>query len=176
MIQNFEKSLHFVLQSEGGFVDNPLDSGGATMKGITLKVFQEYRRNKHLTSEDLRNISNEDIQAIYRQNYWNPVFGNLLNSGCDYVVFDFAVNSGVGRSVKTLQKVVGTSVDGVMGNQTLAAANALDPSSLIIDLSNAKIKFYEDIVMARPNQNVFLKGWLNRVATVKSNAFQILGA
>ena len=176
MIQNFEKSLHFVLQSEGGFVDNPLDSGGATMKGITLKVFQEYRRNKHLTSEDLRNISNEDIQAIYRQNYWNPVFGNLLNSGCDYVVFDFAVNSGVGRSVKTLQKVVGTSVDGVMGNQTLAAANALDQSSLIIDFSNAKIKFYEDIVMARPNQNVFLKGWLNRVATVKSNAFQILGA
>ena len=176
MLSNFLRSLHFVLQSEGGFVDNPLDAGGATMKGITLKVFQEYKRNNHLNSEDLRNISDEDIQAIYRQNYWNPVFGNLLNSGCDYLLFDFAVNAGVGRSIKTLQKVVGTNVDGVMGNHTLDVANALDPSTLIIDFSNAKIKFYEDIVMARPNQNVFLKGWLNRVATVKSNAFQILGA
>lgn len=176
MIRNFEKSLHFVLQSEGGFVNNALDSGGATMKGITLKVFQEYKRNNHLSSEDLRNISDEDIQGIYRQNYWNPVLGNLLNTGSDYVIFDFAVNAGVGRSIKTLQQVVGTHVDGVMGNQTLAAANAIDASTLIIDFSNAKIKFYEDIVMARPNQNVFLKGWLNRVATVKSNAFQILGA
>jgi len=144
------------------------------MKGITLKVFQEYKRNNHLSSEDLRNISDEDIQAIYRQNYWNPVFGNLLNSGCDYLLFDFAVNAGVGRSVKTLQQVVGTNVDGVMGNQTLMAANAIDASALIIDFSNAKIKFYEDIVMARPNQNVFLKGWLNRVNSVKANAFTIL--
>ena len=176
MIRNFEKSLHFVLQSEGGFVDNPLDGGGATMKGITLKVFQEYKRNNHLSSEDLRNISDEDLQDIYRQNYWNPVFGNLLNTGVDYIVFDFAINAGVGRSVKTLQQVVGVNVDGVMGNQTLTSANAKDPSLLIIDFSNAKIKFYEDIVMARPNQNVFLKGWLNRVNAVKANAFEILNA
>ena len=61
-----------------------------------------------------------------------------------------------------------------MGNHTLEVANAVDPSTLIIDFSNAKIKFYEDIVMARPNQNVFLKGWLNRVNSVKANAFTIL--
>ncbi|WP_234834467.1 hypothetical protein [Sinorhizobium meliloti] len=39
----------------------------------------------------------------------------------DYAVFDFGLNSGACRTVKTLQKVVGVRKDGHVGEQTLAA-------------------------------------------------------
>ena len=61
MKENYESSLAHVLKSEGLWSDNPLDSGGATMKGITLAVFKEWKRNQYLTKDDLKNISDQDV-------------------------------------------------------------------------------------------------------------------
>jgi len=175
MLSNFQKSLNYILQSEGLFVDNSADPGGATMKGITLDNYRIFKKNSHLTINDLKNISNADVHDIYLNNYWNPARCSDLPSGIDYCVFDFAINAGVGRSIKTIQKCVGADVDGVLGSITISLIKQANPTILINQFSNEKEAFYQNIVANKPSQSVFLKGWLNRIDQVKQRALTSFG-
>jgi lysozyme family protein len=93
-----------------------------------------------------------------------------LPSGIDYLVFDFAVNAGCGRSAKILQAAVGATPDGGIGPMTLAAVNALDGDELIERFSQGKEDFYRSL----NTFETFGKGWLNRVAAVKVKATSLL--
>jgi len=81
---------------EGGFVDNPRDPGGATNKGITQTTFNSFLRLTNRSYESVRNISHDDVFAIYKRFFWLRAKCYLFNVGCDLCIFDFAVNSGVG--------------------------------------------------------------------------------
>ena len=83
MMRNFSEVLKHTLVEEGGFSDHPADPGGATMKGITLAVYREYKRNPHLTPTDLRIISDDEVEEIYRKRYWNLCQCVVLPSGID---------------------------------------------------------------------------------------------
>ena len=174
MLNNFEKSLQYVLASEGGFVDNKADSGGATMKGITLDTYRLFKKNTHLTPNDLKNISDADVSTIYLKRYWNTCRCSELPNGIDYCVFDFAVNAGYGLSIKTLQKSVGADVDGNLGSITLALINKHNVSDLIKTFSNQKEVFYRNIVAKRPSQSVFINGWLARINDVEERAIKMI--
>jgi len=93
-----------------------------------------------------------------------------LPSGIDYCVFDFAINAGVGRSIKTIQKCVGADVDGVLGSITIGLIKKANPVMLINQFSNEKESYYQNIVVNKPTQSVFLKGWFNRIDQVKQRA------
>lgn len=102
MKENFEQSLQYVLVHEGGFADHPSDPGGATMKGVTLATFRRhFGANKSVN--DLKNITQAQLEQIYRSGYWDKCRCDQLPSGVDYAVFDGAVNSGPGRSAIWLQ-------------------------------------------------------------------------
>ena len=47
--------------------------------------------------QSVKFISEDETKAIYKFQYWDRVQGDFLPRGLDYAVFDFAVNSGVGR-------------------------------------------------------------------------------
>ena len=49
----------------------------------------------------------EVAKRIYRSKYWNATRCDDLPAGVDYAVFDYAVNSGVGRAGKVLRRLVG---------------------------------------------------------------------
>jgi len=166
MKENYQSSLNHVLQSEGGWSDNPADPGGATMKGVTLAVYQAWKSNPHISKEDLRNISDQEVADIYKQNYWDKVKGDDLPSGVDYAVFDASVNMGVGRASKLIQTAVGVPADGVIGNQTVQAIKSANPTELIDKFSAEKDAFYKSL----PTFGTFGKGWLNRVAQVKTTS------
>jgi predicted peptidoglycan binding protein len=68
-----------------------------------------------------------------------------LPPGVDYIVFDYGVNSGIGRSGKVLQRLLGVPVDGVIGPQTLAAAKAADPSKLVDALCDERLAFLKSL-------------------------------
>ena len=174
MLNNFEKSLQYVLESEGLFTDNPLDAGGATMKGITLDTYRLFKKNTHLTPNDLKNISDADISTIYLNQYWNACRCSELPNGIDYCAFDFAVNAGYGKAIKTLQKTVGADADGDLGSITMALIRQTNINLLIKDFSVQKAIFYNNLATAKPSQQVFLAGWLNRIEQVKKNAIKLL--
>ncbi len=162
---NFPQSLSYVLENEGGYVNHPADPGGATNKGVTQAVYDDWRANRGLVRQSVRLITEPEVSAIYRKQYWDAVSGDKLPSGLDYAVFDFAVNSGVNRAGRYLQKCLGFSTqDGKIGPQTLGAIN--DPVALINALCARRRAFLQQL----PTFGHFGKGWMRRVDQVEARA------
>ncbi len=157
MRANFDKALPLVLEHEGGFVDDPHDPGGATMKGVTQAVYNDYRKVRGRGLQSVRFIFDAELTAIYKFQYWDKVQGDHLPAGLDYAVFDFAVNSGVGRASKYLQAVLGVAQDGQIGVRTLAAIR--DPANTINALCDRRMGFLRRL----PTFWRFGKGWTKRV-------------
>jgi len=171
MTGEFEKALKRILKHEGGYVNDPLDSGGMTNLGVTKRVWEEFVG--HPVSEaDMRVLTPEIIAPMYKMKYWNSSYCEVLPKGLDYVVFDFAVNAGTGRSVKTLQQAIGCVADGVIGPKTMEAINDAEPKDLIAKFSDARADFYQGIVTRKPDQARFIKGWLNRVEDARKLALE----
>lgn len=161
---NFEKALKKVLLWEGGYVNHPNDTGGATNKGITLKTYQ-YHFGKDKTVEDLKNITLEEVSYIYREGYWNKIKGDYItNQSIAELLFDFAVNSGVKTAVRKLQNILGVYADGILGNITLKALNDYpSQKELFKHIWTVRKKYYENISKKNPDMKVFLEGWMNRL-------------
>jgi len=168
MIGNFGKSLEKVLAHEGGFSDHPGDNGGATMNGVTLVVYQLYfGANK--TANDLKKITQEELRIIYRRGYWDKCWCDGLHGGLDYAVFDFGVNSGTSRAIKTLQKVLKVTEDGAIGSQTIKEINKSNCADLIIGLCNERMTFLKEL----KTFPIFGNGWTVRVSDVRFSALKM---
>jgi lysozyme family protein len=164
MKDNWDKSFEQILHSEGGFVNDPMDSGGMTNLGVTKAVWEAYVG--HPVSEaDMRALTPATVAPMYKAKYWNACKCDDLPTGLDYAVFDFAINAGVGRSAKILQTAVDVKADGAIGAITLAKVAEHTAEELLQKFSDAKIAFYKTL-----NNPRFEKGWLNRVAEVKTIA------
>ena len=165
MPDRFATCLPRILIHEGGWSDNPADPGGATMKGVTLAVYRAFK-GRAVTKAELRKISDADLAAIYRRNYWDVVHADQLPAGVDYVTFDIAVNSGPGRAAKILQSAAGVTADGAIGPATLSAVGALSPALLIRAMGARREAFYRSL----PIFATFGRGWLARCAEVTATA------
>lgn len=170
-MDRFEECLTEVLKHEGGWSDHKDDPGGATMKGVTLGTYSEYLGRK-ASKQELRAIPWSHIVAIYRKGYWDKVWGDQLPRGVDLCVFDFAVNSGPGRAIKTLQASVGAKADGVMGPATLAAVRAKgDPVAIVSDVCQRRMTFLRGL----NHWSTFRNGWTARVNSVKVKSVRDAG-
>lgn len=163
--QNFVPALAGTLVHEGGWSNHKADPGGATMKGVTQRIYDAYRTRRGLPLQSVRLITEVELRDIYRKQYWDAVKGDKLPAGVDYVVFDGAVNSGPAQSIKWLQRALGTvKVDGVIGEATLAAVEAYpDHDRLIALVLGRRLAFLQ----ALKTWPVFKGGWSARVAQVK---------
>jgi lysozyme family protein len=170
MISNWQKSFELMLKSEGGYVNNPADPGGMTNLGVTKATWENWV-GRASDEAEMRGLTPEKVEPLYKKKYWDAVRGDEIeNGGVAYLLFDFAVNAGVGRSIKTLQTAVGVTPDGGFGPMTMAAVQAIDPVELIEKFSQAKEDFYRSLTTF----STFGKGWLNRVADVKVKASAML--
>lgn len=168
---NFDGCVSLVLQFEGGWSDNPADPGGATMKGVTFATFSAHFPGS--TLDDLRNITDAQLQAIYRAGYWRPINGDALPTGLDLEVFDMAVNGGVARAARILQALAGATQDGDIGPDTLAAVAVMGDATVPISLfADARRTYYRSL----PTFATFGAGWLRRVAQIESVALSWAGA
>jgi lysozyme family protein len=104
MVENFENCLKFVLQWEGGYVDDPHDRGGATNYGVTQAVYNEYLTHRGELPRLVRHISRSEVKDIYKRKYWDVCRCGNLPLGMDLAVFDFAVNSGPARALSVLTR------------------------------------------------------------------------
>lgn len=166
MKANFTDALAAVLVHEGGYCNDPKDPGGATNKGVTQGVYDDWRRVKGLAPRSVRSLETPELQAIYRKRYWDACRCDDLPSGLDYCVFDFAVNSGTNRAARYLQKAAGVLDDGQIGPMTLAAVKTMGASCLIAAVCTARQAFLEQLgTFAR-----FGRGWTARVKDVRAKA------
>jgi len=165
MKENFERSLALVLQHEGGYVNHPSDPGGRTNLGVTQRVWEDYVGHP-VDEATMRSLTREMVSPLYRKEYWDAVHGDKLPCGADYLAFDFAVNAGSFRCVKTIQRALNITADGVIGPVTLKAIQDTNAEDFINNFSAAKESFYRGLTTFP----TFGKGWLNRVAEGKEAA------
>jgi len=170
MNDNFEQCLALVLKSEGGFVFNPKDPGGMTNLGVTRATWQNYTGHE-ATETEMRSLTPQDVMPLYKTNYWDRINGDSLPYGVDYAVFDFAVNSGPTRAVKTLQQVLNISADGEVGPETLGALETANSREVATAVCDARLAFLQSL----PTYGTFGRGWSSRVSEVEQTAFSMVG-
>ena len=165
-----EKLIPFILKWEGGFVDDPADLGGATNKGVTIGTFEGFRKKKGRpkpTVQDLKNISDADWKEIIKTLYWDRWKADDIKSqGVANILVDWVWASGV-HGIKRPQRILGVSSDGLVGSKTIAAVNAMDAEKLFKMIKEDRVKFVDEICKARPANERFRKGWLNRINSIK---------
>ena len=170
MQDNFEQCLALVLKHEGGFVNHPKDPGGMTNLGVTKRVWEEYVG--HTVDEAaMRALGPADVAPLYKKNYWDKIHGDELPAGVDYACFDLAVNSGVGRAAKILQKALGVNPDGAIGPATLNAVASCNPREVASEICDLRLGFLQSL----PTFDTFGKGWSRRVAEVEKLSFEMVG-
>lgn len=169
---DINKLAPFILKWEGGFVDDPLDRGGATNMGVTMGTWRSVGYDKDgdgdIDVEDLRLLSRNDvIERVLRPHYWNRWRADqITNQSVANILVDWVWASGA-HGIKRPQKLLGVTADGVVGPKTLAALNAQDPMELFFRIKNDRIRFINEICAANPSQNRFRKGWINRIEDLK---------
>jgi lysozyme family protein len=169
MKNNFDASFDKVMQSEGGYVWDKDDAGGETNLGVTAGAWGAYL-GRPINSGEMKALTKDTVKPFYRQMYWDKVKGDDLPAGVDYAVFDFAVNAGVARAAKFLQRAVGAVDDGVIGSGTLGLVAKADSQKTLDNFADQKQRFYNGLATNNPSQQKFLKGWLARVDHVHIDA------
>lgn len=168
--QSYDAALAFVLQFEGGYVNDPHDPGGPTNKGVTQRVYDGYRKRTGHPPRSVQKIDEAELQAIYRRQYWDAVRGDDLPRGVDLVVFDCAVNSGPVRAAKLLQAALGVPADGTIGEATLAAARSTLAADVIRKVCASRQAFLETLATF----GRFGKGWTRRVEAARRTALDMV--
>lgn len=153
----FDQAFETLLKHEGGYVNSAADPGGATRFGVTEAVAREVGYKG-----DMRELPLDLAKRIYKDKYWDSVKAEELPPAVRYAVFDGAVNSGPGQSIKWLQRSLGMLDDGIIGPKTLAAVNAANPDSLRMRILGQRLKFMASLA----NWPAFSRGWANRIASL----------
>jgi len=169
MKNNYDKCLETILHHEGGYVNHPKDPGGETNLGVTKRVYQE-----HGGTKDMKDLLVEDVAPIYKKGYWDKMKGDDLPGGLDLCVFDFGVNAGPGRAAKFLQSMIGTTVDGGIGPNTLAKVEEYvrenGEHETVKKYQEMRQKYYEQLSTFA----TFGKGWTRRVEETTKLALDII--
>ena len=165
MKDNFDECLKMLLHHEGGYVNHPKDPGGETNLGVTKRVYEKWGGTK-----DMKDLTVEDVAPIYKKNYWDRCKCDDLESGVDWAVFDWAVNSGTGRAAKAIQKICGATQDGAIGPKTLALIGKQDTQYVVEEFGKIRQDFYESL----KTFDTFGKGWTRRNKETTEKALEMI--
>jgi len=161
----FEACFQHVLKMEGGFTDDPVDPGGPTNKGITLRVYAAWKGlrlsgdSRSQLLAELKRISIEECRSIYFERYWKPSKSASFKPALALMHFDASVNHGVTGAARILQEASGAEIDGEIGPKTLAAVREQATWTLVENYANVRERKYRNM------QHFwrFGRGWLNRI-------------
>lgn len=150
-------NLIFKLEGFDKVTDDEYDSGGLTKWGISQAAFPD---------TDIRNLTKQDAIELYYKHYWKPAKCGELPFPIALVVFDCAVNQGVGASVKLLQESVGSPPDGIVGPNTLRCVARMEPREVVVRLMTLRTKRY----IGTKGFDRFGRGWMARCIQVTALA------
>jgi len=158
------------------------DTGGMTYKGIARNhhpgwkgwAFIDANPNAHTLekNEALRSM----VEQFYLVNFWEPIKGDkIMYQATAEEIFLSAVNIGIKKACMLAQEVSAVKIDGVIGDKSISAINAMTPDAFCEKYTELEMKYYESIVERKPEQGKFLKGWIARANIINGdNAAKIV--
>ena len=162
---SFKESLIKVLEQEGGYVNDPLDSGGETYKGISRRWFPKWDGWAIIDSLDKNKLDNsmelqEKVSNFYYKYFWESIKANeIRDKFIASMLFNFSINMGKKVVVRKAQRVAKVTQDGIIGKNTLRAINTMNSELFVYHFLLEIIEFYIQIGKKQPH---YLQGWLNR--------------
>lgn len=175
--------INGIIEIEGGYSDDPDDSGGETNYGITKKVAVE---NNY--TGDMKLMPVEVAFKIYEDKYWEPLHLSTIEKMSTLVseeLADTGVNMGIDRAAKFLQRSLnvlnnrGTMfddliVDGKLGSMSIQALGEYLSSRgsegefvLVKMLNSLQGAFYVELSERREKDEKYIYGWfVNRVKII----------
>ena len=168
---NSKMLFSFIQKWEGGWSDHKNDKGGKTNMGITLSTWRSCGYDKDgdgdIDADDLLLITEDDVFNLYKRNYWDRWLADHIHSqSVANMLVDWTWNSGT-AGIKIPQRLLNVTADGIVGKVTISTLNQVNPKGFFQVLKEARIEFINDIIRKNPSQEVFRKGWLNRINDIK---------
>jgi lysozyme family protein len=178
----FKPAVEFVLKNEGGFVDNPNDSGGVTNFGISLRFLREipdinlrkygiFVEPDLLTVGHVNNLTKDQAELIYKGEFWDAApFSEIIDRNiCNYI-FDCCVLHGLSQGIKIAQRALWAYYekkdivvdDGVLGAKTMTLINDGNEVVIICCLMAERAGYMRLVAFEKSKDGEFLNGWLNR--------------
>lgn len=154
---DFTTAAALVLEQEGVYSTDRNDPGNYTPSGV-FKGTKYGISARSYPNEDIANLTLEQALAIYKRDYWDALRLDEVPWPLSVCVFDGAVNQGTGATVRLLQDAMGVSVDGVMGDQTVAACQQAAPYHAALFLALRALRYTNT-----NNFDKYGKGWLTRI-------------
>ena len=159
----------------GGFVDDPNDSGGPTVYGLSKVI----RLREGLTPEDfeiqdftndsLKTVRREVAERIFKRIYWDRYrYGLVENQDVATKIFDAAVNlnppAAAHRIAQRACTILGAQLleDGVFGARTIVAINGEDSQCFLRGMVDGMILFYEECIRRNPRNEAHRSNWMHR--------------
>ena len=155
---SFDKAFEILIGHEGGYVNDVNDRGGETRYGISKRAYP------HI---DIANLTLAQAKAIYRNDYWDKAKCSSLPPDLALLVFDAAVNNGVGAAIRWLQRAANVTADGIIGPKTIAASFS----------SGVAARFHAmrvDAMTKMPTWPNHGRGWTKRLAALPFEAAEML--
>jgi lysozyme family protein len=147
----FDQCFDKLISHEGGYVNDPRDPGGETKFGISKRAYPQV---------DIKNLTLDAAKDIYKRDYWDRAQCDKLPPQVAYLLFDAAVNSGIGQAIRFLQRAVNLADDGVIGPMTLAAVGRSDAEAISARFLGQRLEFMTKLT----TWDTFGKGWARRIA------------
>ena len=166
---DYDACLTRVLAHEGGYSNDPRDPGGPTNWGITLADARMHWKTG-ATAADVRAMPVSVAKSIYRAKYWDALRCDDLPAGVDDSVFDYGVNSGIGRACKVLRRVIGLPDDDWhVTSMVIIALKNRDKRAVITAINDERLKFLQRL----STWDHFGAGWGRRVTEVRFFSLQL---
>ena len=157
--QRFERLVGMILNHEGGYVYDPVDPGGETKYGISKRSYPHV---------DIKNLTIEQAKDIYYRDWWLRLRCNeIQDDRIAQKLLDTCINVGAMTGVRILQRAlcdVGqpVSIDGLIGPQTIGAANRADSVQLLAAMRYHQTMHYKRLIERNPKLAKFERGWMAR--------------
>lgn len=183
-----------IIAREGGYVNDPDDPGGATKYGVTVHTMRrlglDLDGSGQVDARDVQRLSRQQAEEIFIRHYYHAPQIGKLPAPLQASMFDMYVNAGA-HAVKILQRLLrqmgqGVAVDGVIGPQTIAAAQAAHkaaPDHLADAYGIARRNYYFRLADRRPASRKYVRsragdkaGWIKRAEAFISPRFHMSAA
>lgn len=182
LIDAFEQAYQFMKKWEGGLVDHPADPGGITNYGISIVFLKSFAAKYTdfvrglgielpITPDSIRKLTPEQSKLVYRVAFWDEQKLDDMPRLPAIAHFDLSMNAGSRQATLITQRVVGATVDGLIGPKTRQATKDACKTYGELQIANQMLEqreqFYRNLAASKPSSKVFLKGWLNRTNDLK---------
>lgn len=164
----YDRAFDYLIGDEGSkYTNSPVDSGGPTKWGITLRAYLSYA-GRPVGPKDIENLSKSDAKVFFFDRYWRPLgCAGIRQEGPAIAIFDSGVLYGVAVAAFYAQEALQdcsktVKVDGFIGDSTVTALNEVKADEFLWQFHLGLLKRIDSVCRMNPKNEKWRHGWTNR--------------